>query len=488
MTQTIVLPPAPPGSTLEGYDLRIGPLSLQCPLEQVAEQLGDGLEQIGAALTPAERRPRPLKLKLPVRGYHREPDPTAAGRRQRRHVRQLLNNTRWTSQGLYWSWDVDPDLDGWLLIGGGELVETNEGVTFADYELTLDDIYLVARQGTHRMARRLDIADRRGGTVPRDTRGKLYSTSFSTHPLLDEPLVLPGNVLSLTGAANRTPASTSAGPAADDRTLWRSCSAINGEAVSFMPDTAVLSSARRAPFELEDLGAVRVWDLGDRVPPDPELYSDFRDRNPGDGYGWERLLGDPLEPNPRLAIDNGWCRLLWLGSEPAQGLAIEFWDPDLNNMRRQGRVHSTTNVVETTIVELTPERAVVEWRAGAHALRAILQRGWTGPRLEAYNDNGGPARLEYAPTAGAPTLASATPTWVDQISADDRVDLWARGTSSDTRDTTPEIIDGPAVCWEHDACVVGQLSLHGGDDATTLASRSLADAQSIPTLVARRQL
>lgn len=484
----IVLSAAPPGTNVEGYDLRIGPLLLQCPLDQVAEQLGDGLSQVGAALTPAERRPRPLNLKLPVRGYFREIDPVAVGRQQRRQVRQLLNNARWTSQGLYWTWDVDSDLDGWLLTGGGELAESDPGITFAEFELTLNDTFLVAKPGTHRMARRLDLADRRGGAVPRDTRGLIYSTDFNAVALPTEPLQIPGDVLSITGSQNKAPASTSAGAAGpSSRFLWRNVAASPGEVVSYMPDLVLLPSRRRAPLDLDNLGAVRVWDMNTQAAPDPATYTGERDRDPDAYYDWERVLGDPLLADTRLAMDNGWSRVIWLGSQPSQGLAIEYWDATLGCMRRQGRVLASNNVLENTVVEVTPERAVLEFRAGDKALRCILQRGWTGPRLEAYNDSGGTARIEYAPTAGTPTLGSTTPTWVDTITAGGRVDLWARGTAADVRGTTMTVLDTPGVVWTRTRAVVGQFSHPGGDNAALVAGRSLCDHQAVPTLVARRQ-
>lgn len=487
MSHLVVLTPAAAGTAPPGYDLRIGPLHLQCPLEQVSEQVGTGLEQVGAALTPGERRPRPLKLKLPVRGYHRELDTRAVGFRQRRQVRQLLDNERWMAQGVPWSWDIDPDLDGWLLIGSGEISETNLGITFADFELALDDVWMVARPGTHRMARRLDLADRRTGLVPRDTRGVIYSTSYAGNALPSEPLTLPGDVLSLTGARNRAPASSTAGPALPDgRRLWRTVAAEPGEVVSYMPDT-VLVGDRTAPFLLDDLGAVKVWDIGgDDV--DPGSYTGESDRAPDVYRGWERVLGDPLTAATPLAMDNGWARVIWLGPQPSQGLALESWDASAGCMRRHGRVLHATNTLEHTVVEITPDRGVLEFRAGDKALRVILQRGWTGPRLESYADSGGTARVEYAPTTGAPSLSENLTTGVDGIShGGGYADRWAKSTTTDARTTTLTVLDTPGVAYTRSRAVVGQIAHTGGDSEALLAGRAACDHQAIPTLVARRQ-
>jgi hypothetical protein len=487
MTVLVPVAPATAGELPEGYDLIIGPLRFTCPLDALGETLGDGLDTVGAALTPSERRPRPLKLKLPVRAWHRETDAVEVGRRLRRQVRQLLDNPSWRFGGLFLHWQVDEDLDGWLLIGGGDLTETDAGVTFADYELELSDVYVVARPGTHRPARRLDLADRRAGTVPRDSRGTLFSTDFSSQALPAEPLAIAGDVVSVTGANHRLPASNTAGPLIAGRRLWRTVAADNGEAVSYMPDELLVPGGRLAYHDVDELGSVRAWDLSTAFvyPPLAAGYAQVRDAAPDVYYGWERVLGDPLTVDRPLAIENGAVRALWLGPAATEGLAIEYYDAALGAFRREARVLSAAAVTELSVVEITPERGVIELRAADKALRVILQRGWWGPRLEAFNDSGGTASIEYAPDAGAPVLGVSSPTWVDTLTAGGRTVLWARGTSADARDTTPTVITGPAVCYRRARTVVAQLAMPPGPTGAQLASLSLVDARSAPVLVSR---
>lgn len=467
-----------------GYDLRLGPLWFVCPIEPVQESIGDGLEVVGAAIAPAERRPRPLTLTLPVRAGRQDVDPTATGLRMRREVRALIDNARWRLGGLYLTFGADPDLEGWYLVGGADLDETNAGVTFGDFRLDLTDVYLVGRPGTHKPARRLDLGDRRTGTVRVDTRGFIYTTDAVGYALPARPLILPGDTLLPLGAGLRTPSSIQGGPVYDGRRLWREVAAVDGEVVSYLPDDAVTGYA-----DLDDPGAVRVWNLaGGSVvyPPTIANYSAQRAADPTLD-GWERVYGDVIQPTTRLAVDNGACRVIWLGPGPGSGLALETRDPSTGAYRRIARALHGLNVREARVLEVTTERAVVEFRGGARAMRVVLQRGWYGPRIESYNDDGGAARIEIAGTDfNAAVGAAQIPSWVDRINVGTDYLLGARQTSTDALDTTPQFIAAPAaVCLSRTRALVWHLDLNGQHTSTGLASLSIVDAQAIPTLVER---
>lgn len=482
MTRLVVLERAELGAE-QHYDLRLGPLWFLWPADTVTESLGDGLEAIGAALTPAERRPRPLQLKLPVRASSRDTGQTEIGLRMRRQTRQLLDNARWRMSGLFLSFGADRDLDGWVLLGGGDLQETDPGLTFGDFGLELTDVFMVARPGTHKPARRLELADRRTGLVPRDTRGLIYSTDFNDVDLPTQPLFVPGDAITPLGARNRT-VTTTAGPSVDGRRLWRSCAAESGEVVSFLPDDVIISDPRRRYVDLDDPGSVRVWtlDTAGEYPPVPAHYTGERDQDPT-LYGWERAYGDVLAPTTRFAVDNGACRIVWLGADPDEGLAIEFWDTTTGRYARTTQVLAGLSVREGRVLEVTAERAVLEWRGGARALRAILQRGWSGPRLEAFDDDGGPARLEFA-TTGSRTVSGETPAWVRRVDHFYADFLVASGTAADTIDTAPVYSAADAVCWQRDRALALQVG-SGVTASEDLAALSLCDAQAIPTVVAR---
>lgn len=402
---------------METFDIQLGPLGFAAPLDAVGETPGDGLEVVGSALTASDRKPRPFKLKLPVRGPDGSATQSEDGLRLRRQVRALFDNARWRLQGFYFVWDEDPDLDAWLLVGGGELTETDPGLTFGEFELDLTDVYVVGRPGTHRPGRRATVGDRRGGLVARDTRGLLFSTDFSSQALPTQPLFLPGDITDL--ATTGVDPAVTVGPLRGTRRLWRRIAASDGAVVSYRPDAARVPTRRRY-LDVEDLGSVRAWDLSAATtyPPEPADYSPDGDTAPDTYYGWERAFGDVVSPDRPLAIDNGICRLIWLGAAPDEGLAVEYWDPVNAQFRRRLRALHAIDVQEQRLVEVTPERVVAEWRAGSAALRAILQRGWTGPRLEAYDDTGAEASIEFAagdPLEAVLTGPDATPTWIDSI-------------------------------------------------------------------------
>lgn len=417
----VILSPAPNADEALGFELRLGPLAFACLAAPLDRTLGEALEAVGSVPTPAEPRPRPLKIVLPVRGTGHEADPAAEGYRLRRQLTQLLENPRILAPGLFFHWAADPELDGWLRFGGGELSESDPSHVLGEWTLTLTDCYHLATPAQGRLARRLELADRRTGLVALDTRGVLYSTDHAAQALPARPLILPGDVTGVLLAYNRPPSALVDGPLRDGRHLWREAAATDGDVASFLPDAEELPD--RPYLDLEDVlngnaGAVRVWDLAGATanPADVATFTPERDANPGI-MGWERVYGPMTKIAPQLAIDNGMSRVVWLGNDPAGGLAVEYWDDASEGYVRLGRFNAADEVLEVTIVELTLERAVIEWRAAERAMRVILQRGWYGPRIEAYNDAlAGTARLEWAPfAAGAIAITDGAPTWVRKI-------------------------------------------------------------------------
>lgn len=463
-----------------GYDVRLGPLAFVTPADTVSETIGDGLEAVGAGLVPTDRRPRPLKLKLPVRGYHLDIDPRESGRQLRRQVRQVLDNARWRLQGFYFVWTADPDLDGWLMIGGAELSETDPGISFGEFEMDLSDVYIVGRPGTHRPGRRAIVADRRGGLVARDTRRLLYSTDFSSQALPTEPIALPGDLVDLVRSGNQPVGSVTVGPLRGARRLWRTAAAADGEIFTYLPDEALLTERTRY-LDLDDLGAVRIWDLSAAAPYPPveAQYTTERDTDPDIYWGWEHVLGDVLTADRPLAIDNGAVRLIWLGPAADQGLAVEYWDAAVGHYRREGRVLHALGVREQRIIEATPERVVVEWRAGQYALRAILQRGWWGPRLESYDDGGSTARLEWAPqdATAAPTVTAQTPAWVRA--------LMPNGILQRTNLVTNPSGEVGTAGWSASATYASSLARSTGQAVVGSASILATPSGSAPNMIVR---
>lgn len=471
----------------ESRDLQLGPLRFAAPLGEVGEAIGDGLEAVGAALVAAERRPRPVKLRLPVRGVARD-DPMPEGQRLRRQLRQVMNNAKMRLQGLFLYWTLDPDMDSWLMVGQGELPEASRGIGFAEWDLELSDVYLVGRPGTHRPGRRLALADRRSALVPRDTRRTLYSADFASTPALAEPMVLPGDIQMVARSSRETVPFPE--PGLEDEAghlLWNTYEAEDGEVYTYDPT----SGERNAYLELDEIGCVRIWDTSydEVLGREPGEYTLPGDKDPADIYKWERVFGDLLHATPRLAIENGAVRIVSVPDINA--LSIERWKEE------QGYVRVALIAVEGPlrgrVIEYTPERGVIELTDGSRAIRVVLQRGWWGPRLEKYVGSAVAPSLSVTIGSAAKTLTrtpDGTLAWVQKLKGGTTGEpslLWAQGTNDEswaiaTHTATVKRATGKGV-------IVAQLMLEPASlaegAASNLGALALTDAQMVPVLVTR---
>jgi hypothetical protein len=461
-------------------DVRLGPLSFPAPVGGVSESVGNAVDAVGQVLVQAERRPRTLKFPLAIRGD--DGTPRAEGEQLRRKVRQLLNNDRMRAQGFYLAWSVDPELNAWVMIGSGDLGEGGRGITFGEWQLELGDLFVAGRPGTHRPGRRAAIADLRSASVPRDTRRLLYSEDFAAWPLASQPLYLPGDTAGVVTSAYMPGGESTQSAVRDGRHLWRAIAARDAEVLTYLPDPAVLSGPT-AYLDLDEPGAVRAWDTTAGIPAGYTTAGDTEPDCPS-GYAWERVLG-AVGPSTPLAVENGICRLVWLGA--SQGLALETWDTAAKAFARVGQLLHAAGVGECRIIELTGERAVIEWRAGRYALRAVLQRGWTGPRVESYDDGGSTARLEFKPvgTGGLEDVALA-PAWVRhlQMSAGGREVLWAATAADEGIGGGAALFAEPVHVRVRLRVLVAHLSFADWS-SEELASRSLVDARPVPVLIGR---
>lgn len=184
------------------YDLRLGRLYLPTVLDGIKETVGDQLEAVGAISLAGERAPKVLPLTLPVYGESTDSDRQEAGLRLRRQLRSLLRNPKARLEGLYFDWSVDPDLNAWLLVGRGEIVDGDGGITMADFKAELSDVALAGAPRTHRPGRRLEARDRRLATTPRDYRGTVFSTDFAAQTAQTRHY-LPVGASDIVGAADR---------------------------------------------------------------------------------------------------------------------------------------------------------------------------------------------------------------------------------------------------------------------------------------------
>ena len=316
------------------YTLALGRLLTVTVLEELKEAYGDGLDAVGPVLTGAEAKPRPFDLTLPVGGAAHRVDWYEAGRRLRRQVHGLMENPLARLEGLYLRWDVDPESNGWLLIGGGNLEARDGGVTFADWRLTLTDCYRVGSLATHRPARRAQLYDRRAAGVPLDTLKKVYGAIFTAvQPL---PLVyLPVGAMDVTGYGGRLPA-LGANPAVDATSLSpfvRDAQA--GEVFSF--------ERAEAQFGAGDVVAYRRMGGGGLVAAGHSISA---------GYGLPTPATDCW---PAQLATNVWPRV------PFRNLAINgsvsCWDQGIAGGALCGYAKVLQNVTRPTWGSLVPQPA-----------------------------------------------------------------------------------------------------------------------------------
>lgn len=480
------LPPyKPPIGLGQNYDVRLGPLTFTWPSGTLEETLGDTVDAVGAVLTPGDRRPRPIKIPVRIEGAGGEVLPAAAGKALRRQVRQLLENGDWLQEGLYLWLRADDEVGGWVRVGGGTISESDPGTAFGIYDLELEQPYLVGRPATHRPGRRLDLADRRTGLVPRDTRGTIYSTDNAAYAIPTQPLILPGWMSSPRSTVKRVggvSGNTAAGPLVAGRRLYHNTFGVDGEVVTYSADDGALPHFPSAYARLDEPGSVRAWDMTGGT--DPAVAGNSQgDIYPDALYGWERVLGAQLRSSRiPLALDNGQVRLVFHSDPNFDNVAFEWWDATIGRYRREGFIRPEAPqfaVYDVTILELTTERAVVSWRAGGVEMRIILQRGWRSCRVESYSDEATNAVIYYLNNGAFTSVTAPAPTWVKLINTGGREVKYALGLTTDTF-----TVSGAAFVYSYRAfAVVAQIGTPAcfPDEVARL---SLVDARSVPVVVA----
>lgn len=173
------------------YDLLLGRIWLPTLQGDYGLTAGDGLEAVGSLVFGGERRPRDLKVTLPIHGEWEDADPRAVADRLRRQLEAFLENEAARLPGVFMRWRPFPDRDAWVVIGGGDFTDAEGGPTFGEYRLELD-VRRAATTATHRTGRRLRSIDRRLATTPRDFLGRLFSSDFAALPSLPLHFLPPG--------------------------------------------------------------------------------------------------------------------------------------------------------------------------------------------------------------------------------------------------------------------------------------------------------
>lgn len=483
MSPLISQPAAPSALRL----VSLGPITLPTVKGDVVEALGDQLDVVGAGVAPGNARPRPRLLRFPVRGDRLDADRRDAGLRLRRQVRSLMENADARLQGLYLNWAVDAELNGWLLVGGGDLKYAQAGVTFADFELELTDCYVVANRRTHRPARRALRFDRRSASVARDYLGTLYSADFAAvTPAARHYLGV--SVTDVVTGSTRAPATVGT-LAASDGTLSYVDALADGDVVHFEQAEGDLHRA-----------IVRAYDS----------HGSATDTDWEPAYGPDQpLAGTPL-------LHNGVCRAIpdvAAGTIDVQSWSGAAWTLDATIAHPAGATSFACRVLEWTA-----DRAVLLMNSSLSAgvrgeLYLTLQRGWTGPRAELYaRDAAGAATATlnvYAKTSGAGTWqrSSAGPTAISagvSVGTFAAIEPWVALLGPGTDRGVAVAMMAEAVNLRGAAVLAGRPGLafespiryvsvavglgpraSAAADAQTFGRQALYDCQQVPELVAR---
>lgn len=159
-------------------DLRLGRLRLVTLTDQIAESIGDELDVDEGGVAIAKRRPRKFSFVIPINGAT-DPNPYQLAQRLRRQVRAAMENATYRDGALYMAFTPDPELNGWMSVGSGQIQYKDGGVTFGEYQLELDTAFRIGSLRTHRPARRVELYDRTLPTTFRDARSTITGTDFA---------------------------------------------------------------------------------------------------------------------------------------------------------------------------------------------------------------------------------------------------------------------------------------------------------------------
>jgi hypothetical protein len=305
----------------------------------------------------------------------------------RRQIRALLGNERARLSGVYFRFSVDPELNAWIVPGGGELKYGRGGISLGDFQLELRDTFVVGTKQTHRPALHLRATDLRLSTSPRDYRGTKFSTVFADQParvfagfpvgaadLVIDGLPAGAQTFSVVGQGGSTPVIYEG--------EWAGVNVDPGSVVSYT-------------LADEDHGKNDVVVLDRRGFTAPS-YSLANEADPQESYGWEEVYGEqyPLTGTDAPVLQNGHVRVEWVAAQNA--LRLLRWSTS-SGYDEVGRftfwvgATQATGLFEPSVEEWTTERAVISFAlAGANAkvrVYVTIQRGWRGVHTDVYAYN-----------------------------------------------------------------------------------------------------
>jgi hypothetical protein len=332
----------------------IGRLTLTDP-EGWTEPLGDPIGSLGGAAVPAPRDPLKPSTALDTFAADGSSDLLADRMRLRRQLRALLNNTPLKLGGLYVAWDQDAEQNGWYVPDRANLTDATGGnAALAVGYFKLDGLAL-SKAGAPRTNRRATQAyarDRRLSTVPRDFLRTVLSTDFASLASL-VITNLPATVSDGLNAVSGGPVKLLPLP----RSSWEG-------ATEFMAQGLVdLTTVSYEQTEADrNKGDVVIFDRRGTITAPATGVDAAWEEVYGPDYQWSTSITTAADVP---VIENGRCRVRYDATN-TPGFRVDVWTGAA--WAEQGKVvfqrigDSVTTLdtlVSSTLVEWTPERAVI---------------------------------------------------------------------------------------------------------------------------------
>lgn len=391
------------------YQLRLSRIAFTTLYEDVQEPLGDEVDVAGPRPVPGERRAKGLDLKIMLDGQALG---DFFGQRMRRQVRALLSNERARLEGLYLAWDADPEQNGWVVPGTADVVPSEAGVTFGDYRLEASSVYRLGTPRTVRPARRLEVRDRRSPTVPRDVRGTVFSSDFSTQSVgSSSEATLPSGVTDVVGYNGRPYGSAIAVVPTIDGDVTKVVGYTAGETLHF--EQAEADRHKSDVIILDRQGA---------PVPGGSGFTLLGDAFPQQAYQpWEEVYGpdQPLTAGDVPVLQNGLVRVRF--DQTRSAFLLEPFVAGTGYVEHGRIVLANDSLFQATlaatarpsVLAWTPERGIVrapfvDASGQRFDVYVTLRRGALGPSVEAYGTSfAGLARPRLrvvSTTAGAASM------------------------------------------------------------------------------------
>lgn len=373
--------------------LLIGRIELENP-ETWPEPLGDQVTRVGGVPVPGARAGISVSPTVTL-----APDDSGAKadrQRVRRQVRSLMNNPLARLQGVWVKWDQDDEQSGWFVPSSGTVDMPPGALQGGYFRVGGLSLELVGRPRTHRRALVARIRDLRDADEPKDTMKRLYGVCFDGSGSVGSN-VTPAAQVWLPSTVGDVVAHSSDTPSLGTARTGRDTTSVTP--VTGLSDLAVVSMEQEPPDR--GRGDVIVYDRRAEAATAP---------TDGPADDWEEVYGPDWPWVGDLVIDNYLCRLVcdeqeltwerWDGSAYTSIGTLEVWNSD-------GTAGQLDSVSSTSIHEWTPERAVVRrvWHddsaTGSRCeVFVTVQRGWLGPRVEAYAGSGWTPSVRIFPTGG----------------------------------------------------------------------------------------